>query len=508
MTLTSRDDQLVEGDETVVVSVDGQDPATITISDDDAPVVAEISATPNTIAEDDGEATVTVRLNQAPASADGFTVPVSFAGSARQALDYEVDGDVFAVASGNEAELLFPRGVAVRTFTISAIADREKEADETIVVAVGELSATITLTNVFKESILADVRRTGSFAMLRRSTDRFSRLTGDIVGSRLNGGRFSRLDQNGGGRTTLREFANGLGGPRGQRDLRGQRGVGGADKLGLKDSVGPDQTPAGNGGWDAWVSVSAARVAGEAEGRAYDVYAGADVIVAPGILIGVLASYETGDLETSGTGDLAGEGAYTGRFKSKARSVGGYAGVRLLDDLTLDLAGSYGYLSPELSAVFREGQNKGREITGAYDARRTLLSGHLTGRAVFGNLLLSPRIGLVYARENQDGFTDSTNAQALAATLEFARVEFGTTLAYDFDLKPELGALGVSLTATGRSDFVRPDDVADQYSLAVRLGLEWVDTTGLSLKVEGSADGIGLDDYNSYDASATVKVPF
>ena len=496
--LTSRDDTIVEAAETIVVSVTGRDdldPITITITDNDVPAVASISASPETIAEDDGETTVTVTLNQAPEAADGLTVPVTFSGSARLTKDYDARSDGFAVANGNEVVLAFAPGVDRQTITITAIADREKEDDETIVVTVGDRSATIALTNVFKESVLADVRRAGSFAMLRRSSDRFSRLTGDIVSSRLRGGRFSNVNENSGFRTTVREFAGGL---------RGTRSPDGPNKLGLKGGA----DPAGKGGWDVWVSVNGAKLSGVAEGSVFDIYAGVDTIVAPGILIGVLASYEAGDLETSGTGDLPGEGAYTGGFDSKGYSVGAYAGLRLLDDLTLDLAGSYGRLSPEISAVFRDDGNKDEAITGAYEARRMLLSGHLTGRAVFGNLLLSPQVGLIYARENQDGFTDSTNAEALAATLEFARIEFGTTLAYDFDLKPEHGAMGVTLTATGRSDFIRPDDVANQYSLAVRLGLEWVNTAGLSFRLEGGTDGIGLDDYESYDANATVTVPF
>ena len=505
----------------------GQGSATVVITDNDevpspppppppAPTaVSSVTTSPDIISEDGERSIVTVQLNQT-ASADGFSARVTLTGSARAGTDYDVPDEALTAVDATTFQLQFSPGSARQTFTVAAIADREKEGDETIVISVGDQSAgntgsvksaTITLTDVFKESLLADVRRAGSTALLRRSTDRFSRLTGDIVSSRLSGGRFSRATENSEVRATLREFAGGW-----QQQVR-------RNKLGANQDVGSDRSSGQtNGGWDVWVSVNGAKLSGEAEGSVFDVYAGVDTIIAPGILIGVLASYEAGDLETSGTGVLAGEGAYTGGYDSRGYAVGAYAGLRLFRDLTLDLAGSYGRLSPEVSAVFRDGRGKAaggkdardtdRTITGEYRARRLLLASHLNGRVMLGNLLLSPQIGLVYARENQGGFIDSTNAEAPATTLEFARVEFGTKLAYDFDLNPEHGALGVMLTATGRSDFIRPEGVADQYSMAVRLGLEWVNAAGLSFKLEGGADGIGLDDYESYDASATVTVPF
>jgi len=257
-----------------------------------------------------------------------------------------------------------------------------------------------------------------------------------------------------------------------------------------------------------WSSAAVAEVRGQADGTTYDVYVGADYVVTPGLVLGVLGSYEVGDLKTEGVGDLPGEGAYTGRFDSKGWSVGAYLGARLLDDLVFDVATSYGQFSPEVSALFKQGRNKGDKITGTYDADRYLVSGHLTGRAVFGDLVVSPQVGFLYAREAQDGFTDSSNAVAKADTLTLGRAELGTTFAYDFGLAPELGALGASLTATGRADIVRPDEEARWGSLALRAGLEWAGTNGLSMKFDGGIDGLGLSGYEAYDGSVSLRLNY
>ncbi len=475
VTLTSSDDAIDEDDETIVVSTEGQQSVTLTITDDDEPAAMSILAVPATIAENGGQSSVTIRL-AARESSGTVTLPVTFGGSARLGTDYDVRGDSFAIASGNEIQLPFAQGVIEQTFTVTGLADREKEQDETIIVAVGDQTTTISLTNVFKESVLADVRRIGSFALLRRNSDRFARLTGDVVGARLNGGRFSRVTENESVRATAHELAGG-------------HNTGSAN----------DKQD-----WNVWISAAGAKLRGDADGTASDVYVGADYTVVPGLVIGVLGSYELGDLKTKGFGDLPGEGGYAGRFDSKGWSVGAYLGARLLDDLVFDVAGSYGQFSPEVSAMFQQG----RKITGTYDAGRYLVSGHFTGRAAYGNLVVSPQVGFLYAREEQDSFTDSSNAVARRDTLELGRAEIGTTFTYDFGFMPEFGALGATVTATGRADIVSPDETSKKASAAVRLGLEWQSTFGFAMKLDGGLDGIGLGGYEAYDGSVSFKVDF
>ena len=71
------------------------------ILDNDAPVVAEFAADPVVISENGGTSTITVTLDQAPVEDEGFTVALSFAGTAERGTDFAAPARI-TVAEGAE----------------------------------------------------------------------------------------------------------------------------------------------------------------------------------------------------------------------------------------------------------------------------------------------------------------------------------------------------------------------------------------------------------------------
>jgi hypothetical protein len=129
ITLTGVDDDVYEGDETVIVDItgvtngteNGAQRVTATIQENDAQPTASLGLTGSPLAENGGVATVTVTLSRV--SVLSTTVNLGFAGTASTA-DY----------SRSAAQVVIAAGQTTGTITLTGTEDNIHEADETIVV--------------------------------------------------------------------------------------------------------------------------------------------------------------------------------------------------------------------------------------------------------------------------------------------------------------------------------------------------------------------------------------
>ena len=132
--MTTTTDTIVEGDETIVVSMTGVTPvsapagsftvggpATSTITDNDT-VTLSIAPSSPTVAEDGGTVTFTVTASNAVEG--GFTVNLGYGGTA-EGSDY----------TGGVASLVFGAADTSKSFTVTTTTDTIVEGDETIVVS-------------------------------------------------------------------------------------------------------------------------------------------------------------------------------------------------------------------------------------------------------------------------------------------------------------------------------------------------------------------------------------
>jgi hypothetical protein len=133
ITLTAVQDTLIEGDETIVVSINwvtygtpGGSPATVTITDDDPLPTVTLSAAPLTIPEG-GTATVTATLSAV--SCLDTIISFGFSGTASQPSDY-----------GNDSPLWIMAGSTTGTLGLYTHEDTLVEGDETIVVSISSVT--------------------------------------------------------------------------------------------------------------------------------------------------------------------------------------------------------------------------------------------------------------------------------------------------------------------------------------------------------------------------------
>ncbi len=127
LTLSSQDDTIFEGDETVSVSIasltaatDVSTPQTITIADDETQPNLTLAVDQNVIAENGGVAVVTASLS-GPAGTD-IIVTFGLAGSAAEGPDYSL----------TPSPLTIPAGSITAQATLSATDDPAFEGDETV----------------------------------------------------------------------------------------------------------------------------------------------------------------------------------------------------------------------------------------------------------------------------------------------------------------------------------------------------------------------------------------
>ena len=131
-------DTLYEADETVVLMLLGavdanatgsNNPATLTILDDDSPPSVQFSGAPYAAMESAGTAPVTVTLS----AASGLTVTVAYTASDGTAVS---PGDYTAITG----TLTFTPGVASRVFGVDIVSDTLDEVSETVALALGNQS--------------------------------------------------------------------------------------------------------------------------------------------------------------------------------------------------------------------------------------------------------------------------------------------------------------------------------------------------------------------------------
>ena len=128
--LTGIDDNITEGDETVIVNIanvingteNGIQEVTAIITDDDPPPTVTLSLSNSPFAETGGMATITATLSN-PSSED-VTISLGFSGTAENGIDY----------SASDNTILIPADEGAGTLTLTGINDNISEGSESIIV--------------------------------------------------------------------------------------------------------------------------------------------------------------------------------------------------------------------------------------------------------------------------------------------------------------------------------------------------------------------------------------
>ena len=136
------DDRVDDDNETITVTIGGEQ-GTVAITDNDnAPVVESVSAMPDPVPEDGGNTTVTVVLDRQVTENDDAVFPVTYGGTATRGADF-TGPDQVEFGPGSAQAL----GGSTATFDLAIIDDRVDDDNETITVTIGGEQGTIAITD-------------------------------------------------------------------------------------------------------------------------------------------------------------------------------------------------------------------------------------------------------------------------------------------------------------------------------------------------------------------------
>lgn len=274
--------------------------------------------------------------------------------------------------------------------------------------------------------------------------------------------------------------------------------------LGVASGAGRGSDSAPTSPFDVWMRGRVVRYsaelggsAGKQEGPSYILQAGADYIVHPGVLLGVLAQVDWLD-DTSETLDT--------RVEGRGWMAGPYISVGLAPNLFFDARASWG----------RSGNtvHVGQDYTAFFDTERWLASGMLTGHWSYENWRFSPNAEVVFFQERQDALTDLLGNRIGAQSVSLGRVIFGPDIGYRLG---EFGNVSVDLqfALKGVFDFER-DQLktssgltagTDDFRGKVEAGFVLGSAGGASLVAIGTYDGIGSDDYQAWGGRLEGRLP-
>lgn len=255
--------------------------------------------------------------------------------------------------------------------------------------------------------------------------------------------------------------------------------------------------------WNFWVNGSwmfyEAHDSSACDGHLIDVVGGVDYRVSDDLIIGVLGGYGVADFDTVTAG-------VAGSFEAEGLHAGIYMGARLAPNLMLDALVTY---------TASDYDNRSGATTGSFDAHRVTMAAHLKGNIDWGAVMVEPTIGLMYASERQDAYTDSAATVHAARTVTAGRLSVGPKFALP-QLATDTGTARFWFAAKGEYDFSNQNtsatsglpDISDIASARVQAGFDATADSGVSFALQGDVSGLGSGEFIGYGVIGELTVPF
>ncbi len=272
--------------------------------------------------------------------------------------------------------------------------------------------------------------------------------------------------------------------------------------MSLGQMATPTQSAPALDGIDVWVDGTYTGFhddtgGGDRNGHLGVFYVGADRLINPALLIGVLAQFDSAQDDSTRLGS---------NVEGKGWMAGPYVSAKLRENLFFDARGAWGTSDNEINLI---GLTKD-----SFDTTRLLATARLTGNYQLGGLRISPSVAVKYIKEEQKSFTNSLGIFIPGQSVTLGRLSFGPEFSYrhqaangtiiephasitglwDFD---DAGPLTLGNTVAGGNDLRAKVDGG------VRLTLP----SGISLGAKVSYDGIGDNDFSAYSGKLQVNIP-
>ena len=268
--------------------------------------------------------------------------------------------------------------------------------------------------------------------------------------------------------------------------------------------------PAGDGfvyPWGVWASYSRTEFEDDFVGTAFDadtdsLLVGFDVSPWDPVVFGVALGYEDSDFSTSFN---------RGGQEQDGWSVIPYAGVYLSDfvgvDFNLSADFSYGYSDIDIDQ-FRIDRT-GTRVSANTSSTRSFFATNLVAGQQFGELYVSGHTGLLIAREDIDGFTESNGTLIADRRSSLGQFSLGGDVGYS------LGSFEPFASATYQYNYdmeelvtaTAPQPANDRDDVRLGLGLRYFGTEAFSGTVEWNKI-LGREDFDSDTFSLIIRGNF
>lgn len=233
-------------------------------------------------------------------------------------------------------------------------------------------------------------------------------------------------------------------------------------------------------------------------GDVYSIVGGADYRFSDRFLAGLALGWESADIDTLFN---------VGNLESEGFSVAPYAGYVINRYFTADA--TIGYASGDTD-LRRTSPISGSTITGEMDWDRFFAAGNLNGYYQINRFSLSGTVGILWADQSNDSFTESDTTFNPDQDIELGQLRIGGTIGYN------LGKVEPYVTGRYEYDFERTDVVVaagqaqpsnDDSGFEVGGGVRFA----LSERVSGAVQGtthLARDNFESTTVSGHIRIRF
>jgi len=258
--------------------------------------------------------------------------------------------------------------------------------------------------------------------------------------------------------------------------------------------------------WGVWASGQYSDFEDDFPGTAFDadraaVTLGADVSPWENFVIGVAVGYEAVDVDSAFNAGEADIDTFT-----VVPYVGGYLSDQLGVDFDVGVDFAVGFSWVDIDQFRTAG---GARVTSETDSDRWFAAGNLNVGSGFGNLYVNGTAGLLFVRDNVDGFTESDGTVVPDARTELGQLRLGTDVSY------AIGAFSPFATARYELDYemeevvtaTGPQPANDDDQFRVGLGLRYFGAQGLSGGFEWNRT-LGREDFDEDNFSLQLRAEF
>ncbi len=234
------------------------------------------------------------------------------------------------------------------------------------------------------------------------------------------------------------------------------------------------------------------------QGHTSLIFAGADYLIRPGILVGLLVQSDWISERSAGLGTSASGNGWM---------AGPYISIGLTPNLFFDARAAWGQSDNSVDPL--------GVYTDHFSTDRSLVAAKLTGNWSYGRLWFRPSAEIAYFEETQLSYVNELDFDIPEQSISLSRVNFGPEIGYPFRLEdgailePYVGLKGVWINAQtaepARLEIQGGDD--DGFQVRMELGATLTTRSGILIRASGSYEGLGSDRFSAYEAWGSIGIP-